>query len=190
MANNVKDILEEMKNLSELMLDLGYSSVFFKSKDIANEVLLLDEKMKELEQELYMHLLAASRGSPNEKLVGIIEIVESARFVGRAAKNLSELTLKSDSLHPIIKEAIEQSDETIARAHVGKSSVLVNKSLYDSKLESELALKIIAIRRSGKKWIFNPGKDTKVMEDDILIAVGSKNGCAKLRRIAKGRKIR
>ena len=32
MGKNVKELLEELKNLSELMLDLAYSSVFFESK--------------------------------------------------------------------------------------------------------------------------------------------------------------
>ncbi len=184
---NVKDILEEMKDLSELMLDLGYSSVFFNSRDIAKEVLLLQERLKELEQSLYIHLLAASRGSRNEKLIGVLELVESATFVGRAAKNLSEFVLKGTGLHPIIREALEHSDETITKALVGPNSVVIDRTLGDSKLGSELALRIIAIRRS-KKWIFNPKENARVEEGDILIAVGSKIGCAKLRRIAKGRK--
>ncbi len=189
MKENVKEILEEMKDLSELMLDLGYSSVFFNSKDIAREVLLLQERLKELEQNLYIHLLAASRGSSNEKLIGVIELVESATFVGRAAKNLSEFVLKGTGLHPIIKEALEQSDESITKAVVSQDSVLVDRTLGDSRLGSELAIKIIAIRRgkAGKKWIFNPDKNTEIKQGDILIAVGSKLGCAKLRRICKGR---
>ncbi len=184
---NVKDILEEMKNLSEVMLDLGYSSVFFNSKDIAREVLLLQERLKELEQSLYLHLLAASRGSKNEKLIGILEIVESATFVGRAAKNLSELVLKGSGLHPVIREALEHTDESMAKAVVGQNSVIVGRTLGESKLGSELALRIVAIRR-GTKWLFNPNKNTEIKGADILIAVGSKISCAKLRRIAKGRK--
>ncbi|MBI4170634.1 MAG: potassium channel protein [Candidatus Aenigmarchaeota archaeon] len=187
MKENVKEILEEMKDLSEVMLDLGYSSVFFNSKDIAKEVLLLQERLKELEQSLYIHLLAASRGSHNEKLIGVLELVESATFVGRAAKNLSELVLKGTGLHSVIRQALEQSDETITKAVAGPNSVLIRRTLGESRLGSELALKVIAIRR-GAKWLFNPGKDTEIKEGDILIAVGSKTGCAKLRRIAKGRK--
>jgi uncharacterized protein with PhoU and TrkA domain len=191
MEHNVKDTFEEMKNLSELMLDLGYSSVFFKNKDIAREVLLLYEHLKELEENLYLHLLAASRGSSKEKLIGIIEIVESTAFVGRAAKNLSELVIKGAALHPIIREALAQTDETITKAPVGRNSVLAGRTLGETKLGSELAIKIIAIRRekSGKKWIFNPGKNTETRNGDILIAVGPKLGCAKLRKIAKGPKI-
>lgn len=187
MKENVKQILEEMKDLSEVMLDLGYSSVFFNSKDIAKEVLLLQERLKELEQSLYIHLLAASRGSHNEKLIGVLELVESAIFVGRAAKNLSEFVLKGTGMHPIIREALEQSDETITRALVGPNSVIAGRTLGDSHIGPELAIRIVAIRR-GAKWLFNPKENARVEEGDILIAVGSKIGCTKLRRIAKGRK--
>lgn len=189
MSENVKEILEEMKDLSELMLDLGYSSVFFKSRDIAREVMLLQDRLKELEQSLYVHLFAASRGSQNEKLIGVLEIVESATFVGRAAKNLAEFALKGKGLHPVIREALEQSDETITKAAVGPNSAIADRKLGDSQLGSELALRVVAIRRGGK-WFFNPGKNTETKQGDVLIAVGPKLGCAKLRRIAKGSKIK
>ncbi|MBI3335494.1 MAG: hypothetical protein HY001_03270, partial [Candidatus Portnoybacteria bacterium] len=44
--DTVKDLLEEIKNLSELILDLAYSALFFKNKDIAKEVMLSFEKFE------------------------------------------------------------------------------------------------------------------------------------------------
>ena len=41
--SSVKDILIEMKNLSELMVDLAYSSVLFQNKEAAEEVLNLED---------------------------------------------------------------------------------------------------------------------------------------------------
>ena len=38
MSKSVKDILVEMKNISELMVDLAYSALLFNSKDAAEEV--------------------------------------------------------------------------------------------------------------------------------------------------------
>jgi len=100
---------------------------------------------------------------------------------------LSGVVQEQKTIDPVIRQALEHTDESITKAVVGPNSAITGRALGDSKIGSELALRIIAVRR-GHKWIFNPGKGTETKEGDILIAVGSKIGCAKLRRIAKGRK--
>ena len=50
--SSVKDILIEMKNLSELMVDLAYSSVLFQNKDAAEEVLNLEDRVNSLNYEI------------------------------------------------------------------------------------------------------------------------------------------
>ena len=47
---SIKDILIEMKNMSELMVDLSYSAVLFNSKDAAHEVLKLENRINRLER--------------------------------------------------------------------------------------------------------------------------------------------
>ena len=42
---SVKDILIEMKDMSELMVDLAYSAVLFNNKDAAEEVLTLENRL-------------------------------------------------------------------------------------------------------------------------------------------------
>ena len=45
---NVKDLFVEMKNISELAVDLAYSSILFDSEKMAEEVDDLEEVMNEL----------------------------------------------------------------------------------------------------------------------------------------------
>ncbi|HJK14408.1 MAG TPA: potassium channel protein, partial [Methanocorpusculum sp.] len=45
---NLKDVLIEMKDISELMVDLAYSAVLFESNAIADEVIELEERMNDL----------------------------------------------------------------------------------------------------------------------------------------------
>src|SRR3989344_6518110 len=173
MSETVKDIIEDVKNLSELMLEMAYSSVFFESKDIAKEVMILYNDLEELEEKLYLHLFAASRGRPSQRLISVIDIAESAKLVANAAKNLSETVLEGRKMHPIIKEALKESDESISRAVVSSKSILKDKTLADLRLRTEMGMHIIAIKR-GNKWIFNPKKDTQIFENDMLIGNGPK----------------
>ncbi|MBI2579752.1 MAG: potassium channel protein [Candidatus Aenigmarchaeota archaeon] len=188
MQENVKDLLEEMKNLSSLMLDLSYSSVFFTSKDIASEVVELYDRIEDIEEKLTIHLLSASR-EPHlaKKLVSVFEVVESAKRVASAARNMSQIVLDNKELHPIIKEALQESDERITRAIISGSSLLANQTIGDLRLRTETGIHIIAIRR-GPKWIFNPRKATNLMKNDILIGIGPKASCRKLRRLAERRR--
>jgi uncharacterized protein with PhoU and TrkA domain len=190
MEENVKDLLEELKDISELMLDFGYSSVFFKSKDIAKEVEMLYDRLEILEEKLYLHLFAASRGRAVKKLISVIELVESAKKVASAARNLSGLVLENKELHPIIREALQQSDECISKIIISNKSELNKKTFADVRLRTNTGSQVIAIRRKvdgNKKWIFNPKKSTTILANDILIAIGTQNSNKKLKKIASGR---
>ncbi len=185
MPENVKDLMEEVKDLSELMLDLAYSSVFFESKEIAKEVVLLYSNLEELEEKLYYHLFAASRGRQDRRLISVIDLVEGSKMVASAARNMSEMVLEGAELHPIIKEALKASDESIVRAIVSRTSILVNKTLGDVRLRTNLGMNVIAIKRDNK-WIFDPDKTVRMLKDDILIGIGSLDSCRLLSKLAEG----
>lgn len=193
MAENVKELLEELKNLSQLMMDLAYSSVFFRNKEIAKEVMMLYERMEELEERLYLHLFAASRGKIMKKLISIIDIVESSKTVASAAKNLSELVLEGKELHPVIKHALEESDEMISKCIVSRRSQLSNKTIGEVRIRSTTGSDVVAIRRAGeregKKWIFDPQKETMIYENDTLICIGPSASCNKLKKMASAGKF-
>ena len=184
-VQSVKELIEEVKDLSELMLSLAYSSVFFESKDIAKEVMILYNDLEDLEEKLYLHLFAASRGKPSERLISVIDIAESSKMVGNAAKNLSEGVLQGRKMHPIIKDAIRESDESIVKCVVTDKSIMKNKTLSDLKIRTDVGIQIIAIKRESR-WIFNPKKDTEIFKNDLLIGTGPRTGCKKLDKLAKG----
>lgn len=188
MSENVKDIVEEIKNLSELMLDLSYSSVLFENCDIAKEVMLLFDRFEEHEENLYLHLFAASRGGPAraKRLISVIDLVESAKSVASAAKNMSEMVIDGKKLHPIIKEAIKESEETMTKAEISCASPLAEKTLGETCLRTKAGVNIIAVRR-GKGWIFRPKRNTRMKVGDMLIGVGATDACKKLEGIASGK---
>ncbi|MBI2971932.1 MAG: potassium channel protein [Candidatus Aenigmarchaeota archaeon] len=185
MQENVKELLEEVKNLSELMLDLAHSSVFFESKEIAKEVLLLYSNLEDMEERLYLHLFAASRGRPAERLISVMGLLESEKMVANAARNMSEMVLEGTALHPIVKEALQGSDESITRVTLKSRSILIDKTIGELKLRTETGINVIAIRR-GNKWLFSPGKHTQLLENDILIGTGPNASCIKMEKLAKG----
>ena len=59
--HTVKDLLVELKDASELMVDLAYAAVFFNDDKIADEVIRLDRRSGDLLRRLRTMAMLAAR---------------------------------------------------------------------------------------------------------------------------------
>lgn len=183
---SIKNILIEMKNMSELMVDLAYSAVLFNSKDAAEEVLKLENRVNSMNYEIKKQSLVAARSYEDaEKLTALLEIAEAAESMANAAKDLADLVITGFKPHPVFKMVMEESEKMIMRATVDGSSELTNQSLGDLSLVNRTGMRVIAIRR-GDSWIYGPNKDTVILEDDVLLCKGTEAGSEVLYKLADG----
>ncbi len=172
---NVKDRLIEMKNVSELMLDLGYSAALFGNKEIANEVSRLEKKMDQLIYEIRISAILSARNREDaEKMSGILQIAEAAEKISNASGDIANIVLEDIELPPEFKGYLTKANEVISKKKV-KLGEGANNSLGKLKLESRTGFRVIAIRR-GDNWIYNPGKETILEKNDVIIARGSHEG--------------
>ncbi|MBU4536069.1 MAG: potassium channel family protein [Euryarchaeota archaeon] len=174
-----------MKNLSELMVDLSYSALLFNSKDAAEEVIKLENKVNRLNYEIKKESLLAARSVEDaEKLTALLEVGEAAESIANSAKDIADLVLKGIKPHPVFKMVMEESDEIIVRVTIGGGSDLSEKSLGDLLLATRTGMRIIAIRRN-ESWIYGPDRNTILSEEDTLIAKGNEAGADFLEKLAK-----
>ena len=133
---SIKNLLIEMKNMSELMVDLAYSAVLFNSVDAAEEVLTLENRVNAMNYEIKKESLVAARSYEDaEKLTALLEIAEAAESMANAAKDLADLVIKGIKPHPVFKMVMEESDKMIARICVVNESDLANKTLGEFDLD-------------------------------------------------------
>ena len=178
----VKKIVE-LKDTSELMLDLAYSALILNSKELAKEVEELEEHVDDLHTEF--ELLALSSGfSPEESkdFLGLIRLGVVTEAIADAAAQIAEVVLRELKPHPILKMVIEEADETVTRVQVAKNSPLVGKTLREAEIPEKTGMWVLAIRR-GNKWI-RPRPNTKIQAEDILIASGYAEGEEDLAKLA------
>src|SRR5256885_1535900 len=72
---NVKELLVELKDASELMVDLAYAAVFFNEDDLAEEVEELEERMDaHLRRLREVAMLAARSPEDAEAMAGVLHI--------------------------------------------------------------------------------------------------------------------
>ena len=183
---SVKELLTEMKDISELIIDLAYSAVFFDNEEIAEEVKYLDVRMDKLNYDIRMMAMMAARTKEDaEELAGILQVAEAAETISNAAGDIVNLH-SLEKKGPILPKILKQADEQLFRIKVSSESKACNQKIGHLKVESETGMRIIAIRRE-KCWIYNPQSDTSIQADDWLITRGTEAGYSELRKFLLGK---
>lgn len=187
-TENVEDIVLEIKDKSELMVDLAYSSILYDNKIIAKEVYDLEDLVDSLYKDIQKKTLenvSNKKLSVNDALT-VIRLAECGEKISDAAQEIADVELRDVELHPILKMSIRESDQVFTRVQVNEKSVLCGKTLGDIKLASETGMMVIAMRH-GNRWLYGPNKNTKIDSGDILFAKGPEDGEKHLIDIATGK---
>jgi uncharacterized protein with PhoU and TrkA domain len=181
----VRETLIQMKDISELMIDLAYSAALFHNKELANEVMELEVKIDDLVYLLNMNLMLAARNKNDaEKLSGVAKVGSLTNAISDAAADIASLVLHDIEVHPSVREVFQQAEEHLARVKIDENSFLAGKTIDDLELAAEVGVDIIAIRR-GIIWHINPDKEI-LMPEDVLVARGTADGLTSLTKVARG----
>ena len=171
-----KDVLIEMKDVSELMVDLSYSAILFDNKEIALEVINLEESMNKLVyQARIQSTLSARRFEEAEAMSGMLQVAEAAERIANSASDMAMLILKDIKFPAKLKRVFPEAEEVVTRVIVSQGSELAGSTLGELKVQSTTGMQVIAIRR-GRGWIYDPGKTTRIEAEDILISRGPEAG--------------
>lgn len=182
-----EEIVLEIKDKSELMVDLAYSSVLYDNKIIAEEVYELENMVDELYNQLQKKLLEdVKTGKLSiEDTLTLLRIARAGEQIADAAQDIADVELRDVELHPIIKLSIQDSDVTFSRVVVNPTSILSGKTLGELKLASETGMMVIAMRHE-EHWLYGPTKNTIIEPNAILFAKGPEDGAKHLADLAEG----
>ena len=192
-----------MKNMSELAVDLAYGAVLFDSEDIAREVLSLEAEVDALQSRFEAWTLrAAGRVDDPVSLRGLVHLARSTEVISDAALEISEGVLRGLGSHPVIAEAVRESDEVIVRVAVERGSDLDGTTLGEQMVKTETGMRVIAVRRTGREdvtdesvtdetvtrtsddWVVSPGPETELRAGNVLLAKGPRAAAERLRALA------
>jgi uncharacterized protein with PhoU and TrkA domain len=177
------DTLVELKDTSELMMDLAYSSILLNSKELAQEVHMLEEHMDNVHTEFELFVLTRCITPEESKnFLGLIRLGVVTEKIADAAAQIADVVLRGLKPHSVLKLVIEEAEETVTLVHISKKSSLVGKSLREAQIQEETGMWVLAVRR-GNKWI-RPKPDTIIEAGDVLIASGYSEGEEDLRKLA------
>lgn len=185
MAVSVRETLVEMKNLSEIMLDLAYSSAMMDNKALAEEVVQLEKRMDDLVYLLNMNLMLSARTAKDaEALAGVQRVGALTNVISDAAGDIATLVQRGIKIHPVAREVFGRTEENLEDGTLVEGSMLEGKSVDELHLARRIGADIIAIKR-GEHWLINPGKEI-LLPDDVFVARGTQEGLEILLKAARG----
>ena len=182
--HTVKDLLIELKDSSELMVDLAYAAVFFNEDKLADEVMRLDGSSGDLLRKLRtMAMLAARSPEDAEGMSGVLWIADAIQRICAAASDVARVVAARLGIPDTLRQDLRHADEMTARVRVRDDAPAVGQTLRELSLPTETGMWVMAIR-SDMRWDFDPGPDNTIAPADVLLIRGPEEGVNLVRKLA------
>ncbi len=184
---NLKEMLVEAKNTSELMVDLAYAAIFYNSEDLSEEVFRLETRLNDLVYDMRsLAILAARSPADSEQMAGILQVVQDIEKIGNAAFDIAKIVVKRLGIPPELLHDIPEAEEIPSRVRIHAESDLDGRALGDVDLPVETGMRPIAIRRDDE-WDFEVEPEDVLRAGDVLFLQGPPEGVAEIRELAGAR---
>jgi uncharacterized protein with PhoU and TrkA domain len=181
---NLKAMLAEAKDTSELMVDLAYAALFFADDDMAEEVVDLEEQLSDLVHDMRtVSVLAVRSPRDAEQMSGVLHLISAIERMGNAAVDVAKIVTHDLGIPAALVADLAAAQEVSHRVRVREGSALDGRSLDELELPVETGFRVVAIRRA-KEWIADPDDDEVLRPGDVLIARGPAEGIPELRELA------
>ena len=181
---NLKAMLSEAKDTSELMVDLGYAALFFGDERMADEVHELEELLTDLVHEMREVCVLAGRNKRDaEQIASVLHVVSAIERMGNAAVDISRVVTHRLGIPSSLVADLADAEEVSHRVRVRAESFLANRSLETAELPTETGMRVVAVRR-GREWLIDPDGDEMLVPEDVLILRGPRDGIDEVRELA------
>src|SRR5207244_1508013 len=153
---NLKAMLSEAKDTSELMVDLAYAALFFDDERMAEEVHELEERLSGLVHEMReICVLAARSPRDAEEMSSVLHVVSAIERLANAAVDIARIVTHRLGIPMALVADLAAAEEVSHRVRVRSDSALAGRTLAAVELPVEVGMRVVAMRR-GKEWIFDP----------------------------------
>ena len=175
-----------LKDTSEMMIDLAYSALLLNNRQLAEEVLMLEDRVDRLHTEFELLVLSIKERSEDARgLLGLIRMGVVMERIADAAAEIAEVVIRSGEPHPVLRMVIQDAEETVERVVVEEGSSLVGKTLKEAMIPEETGMWVLVIRR-GDRWI-RPKPTSTIQAGDVIVVSGYAEGEEDMMNLASGK---
>ncbi|HZQ85317.1 MAG TPA: PhoU domain-containing protein, partial [Acidimicrobiales bacterium] len=160
---NLKSMLSEAKDTSELMVDLAYAALYFGDPDMGEEVDDLEHRLSELVHDMRAVCVLAAR-SPRDAdaMASVLQVIGAIERTGNAAVDISRIVTRRLGIPRALVADLAGAEEVSHRVRVRDGSHMAHRPLSDLELPTDVGMSIVAIRRE-REWITDVSGDTIIL---------------------------
>ena len=181
---NLRSMLAEAKDLSELMVDLAYAALYFGDPDMAEEVGELEDRMSDLVHEMRaVSVLAARHPKEAEAMASVLQVISAIERIGNAAVDIARIVTHRLGIPRELVADLSNAEEVSHRVRIREGSHLARRPLSALELPVQIGMRVVAIRRE-RDWITDVDGDVICLPSDVIFLRGSPAGIPRLRELA------
>jgi len=181
---NLRAMLAEVKDLSELMVDLAYAALYFGDPDMAEEVGELDEQMDSLVHDMRaVCVMAARHPREADAMSSVLQVISAIERIASAAVDIARIVTHRLGIPRELVADLSNAEEVSHRVRVRDGSHMARRPLVDLELPVQTGMRIVAIRR-GRDWITDVEGEEILLPGDVLFLRGAPAGIPRLRELA------
>jgi len=168
---SLKDILRQMKQDTDLLIDLAYSAIKFGSKEIADEAYNIEQKIHELTFLLNLQIIQTqARGIKEAKrLEPIVVMGYSIDKISDALSDIARTVYINNDIPQFTQYLWDFVPEPIVKIKINDECEFIGKNRKDIHFRSIHGVDLIGIRRKNE-WLFD--RNEKIFLNDRLIVKG------------------
>ncbi len=183
-SRNMRTMLAEAKDTSELMVDLAYAALYFNDLDMADEVASLEVMLNQLVYDMRALCIVAVRHPKEaESMAAVLQVVAAVERIGDDAVDITRIVTRKLGIPPELLNDLANAEEVSHRLMVSPGSSLANQALSVFELPTTVGMRVVAVRRE-REWIVDPDGDFMIVADDVLILRGTPEAIPRLRQLA------
>lgn len=180
---NLKSMLSEAKDTSEIMVDLAYAAIFYLLPDIAEELDRLEARLTDLIFDMRVLCLVAARSREDaEGMASVLQVVSAIEKIANAAVDMGRIVTRDLGIPIGLIRDLSQADEVVTRLRARSGAAGTGLRLKDLRLPTEYGVRVLAIRR-GDDWVFDPAGPEVIVEDDVVFIQGPPEGISAAREL-------
>lgn len=183
-SRNLREMLAEAKDTSELMVDLAYAALYFDDADMADEVEGLEQKISELVHLMRAVCIIAVRNPREaEAMSAVLQVISAVERIGNDAVDIARIVTRRLGIPIELSIDLSSAEEVSHRVEVAEGSHFSNRPLSSFELPVVTGMRVMAIRRD-RNWLVDPGGDLIISPGDVMFLRGSPDGISRLRELA------
>lgn len=181
---NLRFMLSEAKDTSELMVDIAYAALYFGDADMAEEVEHLEDRMSDLVHDMRAVCILASRSPKDaEAMSSVLQVVSAIERIANDAVDISRIVTGRLGIPRQLIADLSAAEEVSHRVLVSEGSHMAHRNLASLELPTVTGMRVMAIRRE-REWRTDLDGDDVLVPGDVLILEGPAAGIKRLRELA------